>query len=286
MQILDILRDGEQSDIVSKILFERPISRLHARKIGLLAGRHVRLKTISDVHQIITTLNHDAILVAESALKQHIFSADIFLESGKNQSFGFTNTDQAFEMLSECGYVVAGMDLEISAQFQLFIEKLVKFRTAPIIFTNESIDISKTSANIFSGRSDDIYVCDMRHLTTLAKHIGVNSAMPKDAGVAQKLSLIAEISTALNALVVCVEPQQLLAISHHEPARAVISNYSDHTSSRVDLLLTALLASLLSDTPNPSSDILERVVTASWLLRSIIAPNTKLPDSLRKALGA
>ncbi len=286
MQKLDILRDGEQADIVSKILFERPISRLHARKIGLLAGRHVRLKTISDVHQIITSLNHDAILVAESALKEHTFPADIFLESGKNQSFGFTNTDQAFELLSGCGYVVAGMDLEISAQFQLFIEKLVKFRTAPILFTNESIDISKTSANIFSGRSDDIYVCDIRHLKTLAEHIGVNSNMPKDSGVAQKISIIAEISKTLNALVVCVEPKQLLAISHHEPSRAVISNYTDHTNGRVDLLFTALLVGLLSDTPDPRSDILERAVTASWLLRSIIAPNTKLPESLRKALGA
>jgi|GEM_PF-2523615 len=286
MEKLDIIRESEQSDIIKKILFERPISRLQARKIGLLASRHVRFKTISDVYQVISTLNHDPILIAESDLKKHIFPADIFLEPNKKLHSGFSNTDQAFEMLSECGYVVAGMDLEISAQFQLFIEKLAKLRSSPIIFTNESVEIAKTSPGVFLGRHEDVFVCDTVHLTKLAKYLGLGIELPNDAGVNHKLALISRLSTHLSSLVVCAEPNQLLAASYHNTSKAVISNFSDHSTARIDLIFIAILACLLSDTPNPSSEILERVVTASWLLRSVISKNTKLPESLRQALGA
>lgn len=283
MEDLNIIRDDTHQTVISKILFERPISRLHARKIGLLAGRHARLKVISDVYQIVTTLNHDVILVAEEALKQHTLPADIFLQTNKTISQGFGNTDEAFELLSECEYVVVGMDLEIGAQFQLFLEKLIAKRSAPIVFTNESIDIGKTTPGLFTNRSDDLYICNTQHLLALARYIKLPFTLQSDAGVLNKLNLLQLISHSLHATVVCIEDYQILTTTHAAPKKAVVSNIKNDGHVRIDLLFTALLTSLLCDTHGSKNDILDRVVTASYLLRTILDSKQKLPQSLSRA---
>ncbi len=284
MKDLNIIRDDTQQATINRVIFERPISRLHARKIGLLAGRHARLKVVSDVYQAITALNHDTVLVAEEALKEHTLPADIFLQTNKNISDGFANTDEAFELLSECEYIVVGMDLEIGAQFQLFLEKLIAYRSAPIVFTNESIDIGKTTPELFTDRFEDVYICNTQHLLALARYIKLPFVLEPNAGVLNKLNLLEKISQHLHATVVCIEDYQILATTYTSPQKAVVSNLQNTGHLRIDLLFTAILTSLLSDTHGPKNDILDRVVTASYLLRSILSSNLKLPQSLKRAM--
>lgn len=283
MDSLNIVRDDNQV-IIDKILYERPISRLYSRKVGLLAGRHVRLKVVSDVYQTITTLNHDVVLVAEEALKEHTLPADIFLHPGKTISQGYTNTDEAFELLGECEYIVVGMDLEIGAQFQLFLESLITNRSAPIVFTNESIEIGKVSQQLFTGRHNDIYICNTQHLLALAKYLRIPVVLAPNAGVLNKLGVLQTLSQALNSTVVCIEDYQILAMNHNDLEKAVVANIHNTKNIRIDLIFTALLTSLLCDTVGSQNDIFERMVTASYLLRNILVSSSELSATLKKLL--
>src|SRR5689334_14085333 len=120
MEEFQLIHD-DSNKIIQKILFERPISRLNARKIGLLAGRHAPLKKIHDIHGIVLALNHNITIVAESELKAAGVPAELYLAAGTKPALPFTNTDEALTVLQDCSYVVVGMDIEISSRLQLFL---------------------------------------------------------------------------------------------------------------------------------------------------------------------
>lgn len=281
MEDINLLRDDENS-IYQKILFERPISRLQARRIGLLAGRHAQLKKINDIHQIILTMNHDVAIVAELDLKKIGVPAEIYLQPSKKITEPFSNSDEAIQLLLDCSYIVVGMDIEISSRLQIFLEKCINTRNSPIVFTSESIGLFKTSPNLTQNRKGDLYICSTKYLIELANYLDLTINFQPNAGIYNKIGLLKMLAEHLQAHIICVENYQVLSCSYTDTTKATVTNTKNSSDIPIDYYFTAILLSLLCDVPNPESDIIQRILTAGYLLRNSLLTQKEFLKNLRQ----
>jgi len=280
MEETKLLRDIDEQTF-SRLLFERPISQLHMRKVGILAGQHAGLKKVSDCYQIINILHHQAVLIAQANHKSHTLPADVFLEPTKNTQQVFANTDLALESLSECGYVVLGMDLEINSIWQLFLERLLSSRTAPIVFTNESIRLAKTSANAFLERTGDVYICDTKKILELIKYLGLTHNLLSNSGVLTKANTLKVLAQHLSAVIVCVEPTQIVAVDHNDLDTVVVMNIQNEQRLSIDSYFIALFVSLLSDVTAQNQNVVQRVALSVKLLQNTSMSGDFIQNLLR-----
>lgn len=283
MEDVNLVHDKE-SDIYQKILFERPISRLQSRSIGLLAGKHTRLKKINDIHEIILAMNHNTVIIAESELKTAGVPAEVYLEPGKKISNPYANSDEAIEALQDCSYVTVGMDIEIGSRLQIFLEKLISTRQAPIVFTSESISLFKISPHLVSNRKDDMYICNTKSLIQLADYLGVVVTFKPNAGIYNKIGLLKILAQHLQAHIVCIENYQILSCSYTDTTKATITNIHNNADISLDYYFLAILLSLLCDVSNPNTDILDRVLTSGYLLRNSLDAKHNFIQNLKQAL--
>ncbi len=283
MEDVTLIRDENES-LYQKILFERPISRLQARKIGLLAGKHARLKKINDIHQIIQAMNHETIIVAEAELQTVGVPAEVYLHAGRKISDPFSNSDEAILALSECSYAVVGMDIEIGSRLQIFLEKCIVSRKAPVVFTSESIGLFKTSPQLVKSRAGDLYVCSTKSLIELANYLHVPISFKPNAGIYNKIGLLKELAKHLQAHIICVESYQILACSYSDTSKAAIVNINNPGHLTLDYLYTALLLGLLCDTANTNQDIMARILTAGYLLRKSLASENGFISGLKSTI--
>jgi hypothetical protein len=274
----------EETGLIKKVLFERPISRLQARKIGLLAGRHAQLKKINDVHNIVSILNHHISIIAESELRAANVPAEIFLETTNKQLLLYSNSDEAISKLDGCNYCVIGMDIEISSRLQLFLEKLINSRTAPIFFTDESINLFKISPDLVLNRQNDTYVCSTKKLTELANFLSISIDFNPKAGIFNKIELIRRLAEYLRANIICIESYQILGCSYTSKEKIIVVNLKNNNNKNVEYFYIPILACLLSDVPNPDKDIVDRMLTAGYLLRNSIYNDENVTSGLKKVL--
>jgi hypothetical protein len=87
MQSVNIKRIQDSKDIREYYLKD-PFSRLHAKKVGLIVGKRSEIKSISDAYEIIHSLGHDVVIIAEDKTMLNNIPATIFLESQKKLSSG------------------------------------------------------------------------------------------------------------------------------------------------------------------------------------------------------
>lgn len=281
---INLLRPDETGQI-KKILFERPISRLNSRTIGILAGKHAALKTINDIHQIISVLNHNLVIVAETELAEHSVPAQLFLRADSKRATMYENTDEGINIFSDCSFVVVGLDIEICSRLQIFLEKLIASRSAPIIFTSESVGLFKISPHLAQKRKGDVFICNTKSLTTLANYLSLGVNFKSGAGVFNKLNLMTELSNYLSANIACVEDYQILAVSYTDKNKAAIINLNNEKSKKLDSYYISVLASLLCDTPNPQKDMLDRLLTSGYLIRSGVKKSQNIASGIKTALA-
>lgn len=285
MEGISLIRVEENDDSIKKILFNRPISSLHTRRIGILAGRHASLKKINDLFEIVSLFGHEPILVAELELKEANIPAHVFLEPGKNSTQGYTNTDQALELFADCSYVIVGMDIEIGSHLQIFLEHLVSSRQAPVIFTSPSIGLFKVNPKLINGRTNDIYALDTKNLIDLANALHQPTKFKPNAGIFNKLGLMRDLSNLLNSDVLCLENYQILNINNHNLEKAPVISIPNPNDTEVAYLFIAILTSLLCDVSNPENDIDERVITAGYLLRAGLIDRKNFAMLIKKAIN-
>jgi len=283
MEAINIVRD-DNTQVYKKILFERPISRVHARKIGLLAGKHASLKKVNDAYQIIGALNHDLTIVAEEELKEHNVPAEVYLHGSKKASQPYVNSDEALHSLENCNYVVAGMDIEISSRLQIFLEKFILSRNAPIIFSTDSIALFKISPELLNNRRGDIFVCNTKSLIDLARYIEVTVEFKAQDGILNKLNLLQRLSQKLQAHIICIEDYQILSSSYTDIDKAGVVNAKNPQNLSIDYLYIPILTSLLCDVPNPEIDILDRILTAGYLLRTSLTGENEFVQNLKSVI--
>jgi hypothetical protein len=106
-----------------------------------------------------------------------------------------------------------------------------------------------------------------------------------DAGIFNKLGIMFALAKYIGANFVCIEDYQILTTSFTDLERAGVINIKNQTDSKLDYYYISILASLLCDTPNPQTDMLERMLTAGYLLRNSLEKNSSLVTNLKSILS-
>ena len=284
MDNLNIIRETTAQEY-EKILFERPISQMHARNIGMLAGRHARLKHTNDMYEIISLMHHHPVLIAEPPSSDIVLPADVMLIPSKGTSRRvYTNTDEALQRIGDCEYMIVGIEFELNSLLQLFIEQIVTARHSPIVFTDDAVQIARVSPEIFVDRQDDIYVCSYEAIVRLANILGLGVQQQADVSVLNKLILMRQVAVHLSARIVIVSDIQMLAIDYRQSNSAVITNFTNPSKIELRGTVIAILTSLLSDNTNDIKDFLVRVATTSYLLRESLNNKSDIRTQLKKLL--
>lgn len=271
-----------QVDEYQKILFERPISKLQSKNIGILAGKHSSIKIISDIFQTIHTLNHNPVLITEIGKDNIELPAQYtLLPFPKKPTALFSNSDGAIELLGDCSYVIAGVEAELDASMQLFLEKLIDSRPFPMLFNDQIISIAKVDHQILLGRQDDIYVCKMPATLKLAKILGINIPDSQNISVLTKLEILKNIAVSLHANIVVVDTNQVLAVSYRKADNGFIANIDNSKKINLSAYLTATLASFMCDSNGQGDDFILRTATSTHLLKECLKGEGNFINNLK-----
>lgn len=274
-----------QKDEYQKILFERPISRLQSKNIGILAGKHAPIKVISDIFQTISTLNQNSVLVTEQGKNDIALPAQYTLLPNVQKSTAlFSNSDGAIELLGDCSYVIAGVEAELDVSMQLFIEKLIGSRPFPMIFNDQIMSVAKVDHQLLLGRQDDIYVCKMPAMLKLAKVLGISIPSTQNMGVLSKLEIIKNIAVSLQANIVVVDTLQILAVNYQNADRGFIANIDNSRKINLSAYLTALLACFMCNSKGQADDFILRVATSVHLLKECLKGEGNFTKNLKMQL--
>jgi len=121
MSDIELVHQDDTIDY-KKILFERPISRLHVKHIGIVVGKNVNLLKLNKMHKIVADFKYDQHIIADNVTKSLGIPAELFLSPQNKKSVGFQNPDTALDILSNCNYSIVGLGFDGSSKMQLFID--------------------------------------------------------------------------------------------------------------------------------------------------------------------
>ncbi|MBI2797874.1 hypothetical protein HYX70_01070 [Candidatus Saccharibacteria bacterium] len=278
---VNIVRQQDEL-LFRNILFERPINRLRARNITLLAGRHAKLKQIHDAYQLINIMNHHSRLIAAHALRTRDVPADVFLKPDIKNELHFANTEQVMEIVNDSAFVIMGLELEISSKYQILVEKVISSTQTPILATNSLLPIVKTSPGLLKNHKG-VFVLDTKSLIRLANMANLAVSLKAGAGINNKLSVIRLLADSLSWPVVCYETSQVISCNPAQSGRFGVTNFKTTNKLEVETMVVAILSCLLADSRLWQHDFLERSLTAAFLLRQVTKTNN---SSLDKKLQA
>lgn len=263
MQDWDIVRSLD-NDLQQKLLFERPISSLYKKRIAILVGPHVFLKRIHDIYQIIQSLHHDVVVVADKQAGLPVGMADIWLTPTNSRSkVSFQHTDEALELLSSCQYIIAGIDIEISARWQLFLEQCSKLTTSHMVYTGEVIRLIGVSPLLLQNRYDDMYYVQPKELIYLAKYLKLSVSKDNNNSLLVQLSIMKQIADRLHACIVCYQPDRIVVVDQGKDNKAIVASHPQGFD--LDAVM-GLSVGLLSD-DNVGTYTLDKLMLAISLLQ-------------------
>ncbi len=279
MTSVNILR-VENTPGIEKILFERPISRLHAKKIGFIVGKRSNIKAISNFYEIVTALGHEIIIIAEDKNSLSNIPANLFLEPQKRLSGGFSNTDEAILLLDQCEYLVINQGIDISARMQIFVEKLFKSSHSKYMYISDTKSIPDFIVDGLSGSVGNILVCDYNSLSGLAKKLNINNRASEENTLSYKIGLVLDIAKITDLSIACTGSTQVIAVTATSMSDIAVIN-TDKFRSELKNVFASVLVGIMSDDINSSREYLQRVITSGYILSKI---ETSESDNLARAI--
>lgn len=264
---ITFLRSDEKKQI-EKILFERPISSLWKKNIGLLVGKNAKLKSVNDAYNIVSSLKHSPILVAEKNESdfESKFPTTLWLKKNKHR---FENTDEAIRIFSECQIVIAGFELTMNPVMQLLLEKLLSSRNSSMLFSDEVAVMFKNSLSFFKNRHGDIYVLTVRSVKILAQQLSLNINNTQNIMYLSKL--LCEISEKLNCTIVCYSQSQIIGADKDQPNKICVYNLVSNKLQGDHLCAT--LACLIAEV-RTFGNVLELILACGFLLNEAYLQET------------
>ena len=252
-----------------EILFNRPVSNLSRRKIGILACRHASLRSISATYSVLIALGHNVLLVADIVHQNNQLPADVWLTS--NNKRNYQNSDVAIEALMDCNVIINLVEGELNSTMELFTARLfesyggVYVSDYPKIFKNHSYEGKKI---IFSSLQK---IADAKHITT------------KLAGITQVSKLLSQVSGELSASIVATNHNQLIALESSSAGTACIVNAKNNISI-VDFM--AIFVGLLADSSDTKAELwLKYCQAAGFLYRNHYSESKNGVAELKKYLN-
>ena len=252
-----------------ELLFNRPVSNLNRRKIGILACRHASLKSISTTYSILMALGHNVLLVADIAHQKNQLPADIWLSS-KNKSY-YENSDVAIEALMDCNVIINLVEGELNSTMELFIARL--FESYDGLYVSDYPKI--LSSHSYSGQkiifSSLQKIADASHVTT------------KLAGITQVSKLLTQVAGELSTSVVVTNRNQLVALEASSTGTVCIVN-AQNNILLVDFM--AIFVGLLADSSDTKAQLwLKYCQAAGFIYRNHYSESENSLADLKKYLN-
>ncbi len=254
-----------------KILFERPIRKINTRKIGLVLGRNASLSKVNELYDIVLDFKHDIVLVCEPELRVNQLPADVFLESNTKKDIVYTNTDTAIQAIDNCNFSIVGIGFDKNSKMQLFIEKLIKSSAENLIFYPNCIDLFKTNLNTIGNRKADIYICNQNSLKKLISYHDVDTTYNNQASILNIVDNLIDVARKLKINLIYFNKQQYIFVSYLGLDSIGVINFDDIYCEAHIHQYVAILISLLCDTQDYSKDIIQRSLTAGYLLKKYLS---------------
>lgn len=269
MSDIELVHQDDTIDY-KKILFERPISRLHVKHIGIVVGKNVNLLKLNKMHKIVADFKYDQHIIADNVTKSLGIPAELFLSPQNKKSVGFQNTDTALDILSNCNYSIVGLGFDGSSKMQLFIEKVIESSSTILVLYPKCIELFKTSQDILNNREDDIIFCNFDSLKKMITYLRINENFNANHSVLSIASILAKISGRLKCNIVYYNDSQIIFSSFVDPNLAGIINFDNKYIAQFMNEFIAIFICLLCDSRNQNEDVMVRFLTAGYLLKIYI----------------
>ncbi|MDQ5943478.1 MAG: hypothetical protein QG675_246 [Patescibacteria group bacterium] len=264
-----------------KILFERPISRLHARQIGVVAGRNTNLRELNKIHQIVGDFKYDICIVAEPELKKFGVPAELLLTTQNKKSIAYSNTDDAIEVVNNCNYSIIGLGFDGNSKMQLMIEKMIGSALSKLLIYQECLALFRTSPDILKDRIDDILIFDSIGMKKLVKHLGIEINTISDTSVLNTCNVLTTIARLQQSHIVYTQNNQIIVVSHRDVESVGVINFDNQFAKNPRDEYVAMFVSLLSDSAQTTDDFLHRALTAGYLLKKYLHSYDNFKDALK-----
>lgn len=269
MKNVRLVHQNESIDY-QKILFERPISRLHTKHIGLVVGKNVNLSKLNKIHRIITDFKYDQHIIADNAIKPLGIPAELFLSMLNKKSVTFQNTDIALDILDNCNYSIVGLGYDGSSKIHLFIEKIIESSNTTLILYPKCVELFKTTPDILATRERDILVCNFDSLNKMIKYLKISSGFNANPSVLNIASALTDISNRLKINIIYYHDNQAIFSEYLRPDIVGVINFDIKLIRQYMNELITIFICLLCDARGEDDDTIKRFLTAGYLLKIYI----------------
>ena len=264
-----------------KILFERPISRLHTKHIGVIASRDIKISKLNNIFQIVNDFKPQIPVLAEPEIKQLGIPADLFLSSPNKKSVAYSNSDAAIEILSNCNLSILGIGFDQNSKMQLLFEEIFKSTHSTLVIYPKCLDMLKTSGEIFDNREGDILLCNNDSINKLIKHLGLDMYSHAGSSITKTAEILTVVANKIKGNLVFFQKDQILLSIYNAPGSIGVINLDNKSLSIPSEIFVAIFTSLLCDIPDIQRDIMLRFLTTGYLLKKYLNDYSNFKNALK-----
>lgn len=264
-----------------KILFERPINRLHAKHIGIIACRNISLSKLSKIHQIIGEFRYDMHIVSEPEIKELGVPSDIYLATHNKKSVVYGNSDDAIDILDNCNYSIIGMGFDGNSKMRLLQEKIVDTTKSSLIIYPSCFSMFSTSPNILDEREGDLLISDCGSLVNLIKYLDLNTSVNPNSSILSIVQSLVCLADSQRSHVVYFQKHQIIFVNYLNLERVGVINFDGQPINNLAGEYLAIFISLLCDSAQQSHSIVQRSLTAGYLLKKYLDGYSSFKNALK-----
>lgn len=280
MTKVELIHQDDSIDY-QKILFERPINRLHAKHIGIIACRNINLSKLSKIHQIINEFRYDMYIVSEPEIKELGVPSDIYLATHNKNSVVYSNSDDAIDILNNCNYSIIGMGFAGNSKMRLLQEKIVDSTNSSLIIYPSCFSMFSTSPNILNDREGDLLVSDYSSLVSLIKYLDLDTSINPDSSILNIVQSLICVADSQKSHVVYFQRNQIIFVNYLDQESVGVINFDKQLVNKLVGEYLAILISLLCDSAQLEQSIVQRSLTAGYLMKKYLDDYSSFKNAIR-----
>lgn len=280
MTKVELIHQDDSIDY-QKILFERPINRLHAKHIGIIACRNINLSKLSKIHQIINEFRYDMYIVSEPEIKELGVPSDIYLATHNKNSVVYSNSDDAIDILNYCNYSIIGMGFAGNSKMRLLQEKIVDSTNSSLIIYPSCFSMFSTSPNILNDREGDLLISDYSGLVSLIKYLDLDADINPDSSILNIVQSLICVADSQKSHVVYFQRNQIIFVNYLDQESVGVINFDKQLVNKLVGEYLAILISLLCDSVQLEQSIVQRSLTAGYLMKKYLDDYSSFKNAIR-----
>lgn len=277
---IDLIHQDESIDY-QKILFERPINRLHGGHIAIIASRKIDLSKLNKIHSIVAKFNNYIHIISEPQLKDLGIPSELLLTEKNTKSITYSNVDECIELLDECNYTFLGLGFDGASKTQLLFEQIINTSKTSLVLYPSCLTLFDSSPDILKNRKGDFLIFSSSSLVKYLKYFKFDLGVKPGSSIFNTTYIMQQIAKTQNVNMVFFDQSQVILVSCYDTTRAGVINFDNQNVQTKVSEFLSIFMNLLCDKPDISDSIIERFLTAGYLMKKYIDGNDSLESALR-----